>query len=211
MAEYKTGKMDREILCIKSNLLEGLFSGKDFVYNEKINILDKINKRTEYLRRGPLENDSHYRQIIPYTILINGKDVFVYRRSNKVENYSETRLYEKYSLGVGGHTEKTKLKNVENILVNNAIREIKEETSVRINSGKLKLFGYIKLNYDVHKYHLSICYLAQTKSKNVKFRDKEITNGEYLNIDEIIRLSKKVDMEDWSKILLKPLQTLLRK
>ena len=66
--------------------------------------LSELLSKTEFLNRDKVEHDPSYKQLIPYSILRYKDSVFHYKRSAWTK---ETRLHRFYSIGVGGHVNKS--------------------------------------------------------------------------------------------------------
>ena len=65
-----------------------------------VDIMDKLLLHGVFRPRNILEEDSSYKQIIPYAVICYGNEVYMFSRLNK---QTEARLHNKCSLGVGGH------------------------------------------------------------------------------------------------------------
>jgi predicted NUDIX family phosphoesterase len=75
-----------------SPLPQGTFSHPDI---ETIMSLDY-----DFIPKKNAENDDSWKQIIPYQLFSYKNQIFVYKRGKKT---GESRLVERYSIGIGGH------------------------------------------------------------------------------------------------------------
>lgn len=192
--------MTEEILVVpkKSLFEEEYFEG--FIRAEEKNILQIILNNSVYKKRtNKLENDSSLKQVIPYVWIVNPKTkkVFVYRRSSD-KRYTEKRLWDMISCGVGGHIRKEDCKDP---IYEAMMREIKEEISMN-NYPSPKIVGYLNLdNGDAEKFHFGVIALAETEEE-IKLNDGEIVEGKFMSMNEIEELfeNPKINIESWTKV-----------
>ncbi len=91
---------DERIFVIKRAHIahDGIWSGL------RHDILDRyqavVREKGEFQWRSAMETDSRYKQIIPYMIFTYNDAFFLMQRKS---NATESRLQEKFSLGIGGH------------------------------------------------------------------------------------------------------------
>lgn len=93
-------------------------------------------------RRGDIEEDSRFKQIIPYVMIRRGPEVFVYTR---LEAGGEKRLHNQKSVGVGGH-----MNHISDgihwseTITENVKRELNEEVNITNSEGaQLEVIGLI--------------------------------------------------------------------
>src|SRR5690242_1874607 len=100
-------KFDEEILVVERSLL--------FSNDEPMQGLIPVDMHTYekraldsgiFMKRGPAETDVRYKQIIPYLVFNFEDRYFLMQRKSDA---SESRLKDKYSLGIGGHLRKEDL------------------------------------------------------------------------------------------------------
>lgn len=163
-------------------------------------------------RRGDVETDTSLLQPIPYTVVIApfGEEgeakVLMYKRSSKG---GETRLQDKYSIGVGGHINGI---DVENYFASPTedspcsacmFRELFEELGVsELNCEAVMLSD--KPIYDdsesVSSVHIGLLYtviLADVPNINV---EDALTSVEWVNIPDIAPGTERYEkLEGWSK------------
>ncbi|MEM2121541.1 MAG: NUDIX domain-containing protein [Candidatus Woesearchaeota archaeon] len=200
-------KFEKEILVVPRDVLfrEKYFQG--FMNVEEYNYIPIILKNSIWVKRKEAEFNPKYQQIIPYGVIINPKTkrVFVYKRSSEGK-YSEKRLYNKISLGVGGHIEKEDLKNKnskKNIIESCLIREIKEELNVK-NIKKSVLLGFLKLeDNSIDKDHFGVVYLIHLNNSKISVNKDEIALGKFISFEELYKLRRFA--EGWTSALINPL------
>lgn len=189
-------KLDEKVLVVKSDILfkDGIWQGL-----KKDNLeyyLDLINNNYEFKRRGDVEEDNSYQQIIPYILFNYQNKYFLYRYLKKA---GEQRLKNDYIIGVGGHINQVDVKTTENILDAGRDREWQEEINYNGNLDK-KLIGI--LNDDrrpVEAVHLGLVYLFKGDSPDISVNEKDKMIGEMFDIKEIGE--KVVGTEGWAPII----------
>ena len=158
--------------------------------------VDLIKKNAEFKRRGDLENDNSFQQIIPYIIFNYQDKYFLYRYLKKA---GEQRLINDYILGVGGHINKDDVKEGEDVLEAGRDREWDEEVEYKDKLDK-KLIGI--LNDDrrpVEAAHLGLVYLFCGETPNILVKETDKMAGELIDLKE---MGEKLEgTEGWAPII----------
>jgi predicted NUDIX family phosphoesterase len=155
---------------------------------------DLIKQHKEFHPRSVMEQDPLYKQIIPYLIFTHGGRYFLMQRQAKA---SETRLQNKFSLGIGGHINEIDL--VDDNIFSWAHREFHEEVSY---AGAFDIEPLGILNDDsnpVGQVHVGFVYLLHGDSADIEIKS-EHKSGAMLTLDEC--LEKYDTMETWSQIVI---------
>jgi predicted NUDIX family phosphoesterase len=157
-------------------------------------ILPDIEDTAQYLRRGDVENDYNYLQIIPYCIIVDNEQetIFVTHRVSGGDN----RLLNQYSIGAGGH-----IREPEKIL-DGIERELREEVGLESGEYDIDIFGAIQSAItDVDRVHLAItCFIEPEQSSISKIRCLEDElEGQWMTLDEIDDIYNQ--LESWSQIV----------
>jgi predicted NUDIX family phosphoesterase len=167
-------------------------------------LLEIINREKEFKPRPLMEEDSAYKQIIPYLLFKYQDRYFLMQRKS---TNTDQRLKNKYSLGIGGHMRQEDLGNGDSIF-DWGKREFHEEIAY---SGNLKMSTLGILNDDsnpVGHVHLGLVLLLEGDSEHIKIRS-ELKSGQLLTALEIQKFY--ADLETWSQIIfdaiLNPLKT----
>lgn len=193
---------DEKILVVKKNILfsfqvtNGLKS-IDFNQYQKL-----ITRHKEFLWRSKMEQDSSYKQIIPYLIFTHDDKYFLMKRKSTA---SEVRLQNKYSLGIGGHIRKDDIKGAG--IIDWAEREFKEEIKY---DGTYKIEPIGLLNDEsnaVGQVHTGFVFLLHGSSDKIAIRD-EHKEGNLFTFEECLGLYNQ--MENWSQIVINYLRTTLQ-
>lgn len=156
--------------------------------------LSLIQTHKEFLPRPAMELDETYKQIIPYLIFKYEDRYFLMQRSNKA---SESRLQNKFTLGIGGHVRAEDLQEG-STLFDWARREFHEEVAY---SGNLTITSLGMLNDDsneVGKVHVGLVLLLEGDSDNITVHS-ELKSGELLTLEECAAYAE--HMETWSRII----------
>lgn len=197
------GKMEEQILVVRR---DELFDNERRVFQGYLP-LEKAEEITENFpelhvkRRGCMEEDPTYKQIIPYTVVIDKEtgDWLVYKR---LSNSGEQRLVGQTSVGVGGHANGIDgIVGIDELLKENGLRELNEELLLSEDVNIMRL-GYVN-NDDggVGDVHLGVVYKAEVTSKNVvECLETDVLDIGWATLEE---LREDDLLEDWSKIIVK--------
>jgi predicted NUDIX family phosphoesterase len=192
--------MVREALAVKR---DDLFADKyfeGFLPHDEHDFISVILDKHDYHERGDaLETNEALQQIIPYVWIVNPetKQVFVYKRAAD-ENYTEKRLRDKISCGVGGHIER---EDSEDPINGAMVRELMEEVRME-NYPEPKIVGYVNDDQgDVEKVHFGIVAIAET-NEGVEKGDDEMVEGKFHTVEEFNELLKdeSLQFDPWTKI-----------
>lgn len=150
-------------------------------------------------RRGDLEVDETQKQLITYAIVkvTNQDKILLYKR---LSGSGESRLVNKTSIGVGGHSNLHDAKDFNDLMFQNFKRELEEE--LEIEGGIVSQhIGYINDDSDdVGKVHLGVVYLAQVGSEDaVTVNETDTLAIEFKSVEDIKQDDK---LESWSKLLI---------
>lgn len=190
-------KMQEEVLVVPRAALLGddAFVGlrpPDPVY------VDRIRRRGLYRRRAEVEEDPRFKQIIPYMVVCRGDEVFVFRR---LRGGGEARLHDLYSIGVGGHINRTDVGDGDPLEVGLA-RELEEELEFR-GPRQVRWLGVLNDERNpVSAVHFGLVYEVRT-SADVRVREEEVLRGDFVPVAEALSYYDR--METWSQLVLEGL------
>lgn len=191
-------KDDEQVLVVKSDII---FKNKKWQGLKTDNLdyyVDLIKKNYEFKRRGDVETDTSYKQIIPYILFKHQDKFFLYRY---LKEAGEQRLRNDYIIGVGGHINKEDIMEGQDILEAGRDREWNEEVDYKDKLDK-KLVGI--LNDDrrqVEAVHLGLVYLFEGSTPNISVKETDKMVGELLGISELS--DKAGNTEGWAPIIYK--------
>lgn len=147
------------------------------------------------VRNAELEQDTRYKQIIPYSVVRReDKYLFTYR----TDKGGERRLLHKGVVAFGGHV---KAEDVEGQSLESwGERELDEELQME----KIETISYKALINDdsggVSDFHLGVLVVVDVGNFNVGIREKDkFLEPEWLTLDELWQ--KASEMETWSSLV----------
>ncbi|OIO45458.1 hypothetical protein COU05_01880 [bacterium (Candidatus Gribaldobacteria) CG10_big_fil_rev_8_21_14_0_10_37_21] len=173
---------NEEILVIKRDIIFKDTIWQGLKTDNLEHFLDIIKNNFEFKRRGDVENDPSFQQIIPYILFNFENKYFLYKY---LEKAGEQRLINDYMLGVAGHINPVDNKQ-ENTIEAGMMREWEEEVDFQGNLLEKKLIGI--LNDDsrpVEAVHLGLVYLFKGDSAKIVVKEKETIKGEMMTLPEI--------------------------
>lgn len=153
----------RVILVVeRKHLFPGL-SPQGFLAVDAVD-LEHLGPHLFFAERDYMENNSHYKQLIPYLVLQRGSGddarILCYQRQTK---HTEQRLGGMWSVGFGGHIEPLDRGGEDvktnGIVMATALREMAEETGLKPGAGALSLAGFINSDSeDVSSVHFGVVF-----------------------------------------------------
>lgn len=159
-----------------------------------------------FLHRAEAEQDTRFKQLIPYVVLRYRHQVFSYVRGKKS---SESRLIAMRSIGVGGHIEpgdQSLFTSARDMYLDAARREVFEEVEIGSPFQEHIIALINDDSTEVGKVHLGIMHIWDLAEPKVTKREGLITKAGFLSIDELKKRHK--ELETWSQIALQVLQDL---
>lgn len=194
-------RMDRtmeQVLVVETQLLRQYIAGKCGLIRENTEAaLACIRRHHIFLPRERAEQDTNYKQIIPYVLVRRGDAVFSTRR---LRQSGEARLHGKISLGIGGHINAFDEDADGDVLERGLRRELEEEISMSQPVRQMRFLGLMNDDSNaVGKVHLGVCFLLETDGE-VCVRETEKLEGRWLAIAALPQLAP--EMETWSSLVL---------
>jgi predicted NUDIX family phosphoesterase len=149
-------------------------------------------------RRGDVENDPSFKQLIPYVILASGEWIFQYRRG---AGGGEARLRSQRSIGIGGHISEEDCQAGANPYRVGLSRELAEE--VEIASPRVERdLGFI---YDpstvVGQVHLGVVHLWELAEPKARALESALHDASFQRRSEL--LASLDEFETWSRLALR--------
>lgn len=193
--------VDREIIFNhEKNAFNGFIDMED---QRALEIFETLS-RFDVKRRGDMEEDSSFKQLISYCIIENeNNDYLVYER---LSGGGEARLHGLSSIGIGGHMNQLD-DEIEGVLVNNAKRELEEEVGLsELHDSDLNLIGFINDDKDeVGRVHLGLVFKMKVDSKDVKVMETDTLKIDWKSLSELKSLS---NFESWSSLIIQGAKSL---
>ena len=176
-----------------------------FLHKNNIKGKDIFNALSEYevKRRGDMEEDSTFKQLISYCLLENEKgEILVYER---LSGGGEERLHGQSSIGVGGHMNDVMgADSINEVLRVNAQRELEEEVGLaKEDSQNMEYLGFINDdNNEVGKVHMGIVFKITVNTTDVEAKETDTLRIKWVEKGSIESYD---DFETWSALILQDL------
>lgn len=199
-------KMNERILVAPR---EELFQGEKIAFqgvssNQEVieSIMFAFENHVSVMRRGDAEENPSYKQPIPYVVITKGDEIFVYKR---LSGGGETRLFDKWSIGVGGHMNPVEELSFSDTVEENLQRELEEELNIVSSAKSWRSVGLINDDSnEVGRVHLGILVVLTLDEKaTVTVREQDQLEGSWMKKEELTTHVEK--LENWSQIALEVL------
>ena len=197
-------KWDEQILVVnrkelfnnEENHFYGFIEKNDDKTKEIINTFESY----EVKRRGDMEEDPSFKQLIGYVLLkdINTNEVLVYKR---LVGGGEARLHGKASVGIGGHMNEIEEKTIFEMLKINAARELNEEVGVSEEEALNNLHFIGLINDDeteVGQVHIGVVYECKVDKQNVEVKEDDTLVIKWMTG---LEAKEEENYETWSEFL----------
>ena len=197
-------KWDEQILVVNRKELfnneENHFYGFIEKTDEKTKRIINTFESYEVKRRGDMEEDPNYKQLIGYVLLkdITTGEVLVYKR---LVGGGEARLHGKASVGIGGHMNEVEGKTIFEMLKINAARELNEEVGVSEEDALNNLHFIGLINDDkteVGQVHIGVVYECKVDKQLVEVKEDDTLVIKWMTGEEA---KAEENYETWSEFL----------
>ncbi|HDI5506740.1 TPA: NUDIX domain-containing protein [Staphylococcus aureus] len=200
-------KFDEQIIVVPREIIfnneKNTFNG--FLNKNKLegqNIFDALSQY-EVKRRGDMEEDPSYKQLISYCLLENEHgEILVYER---LSGGGEARLHGQSSIGVGGHmNDVSGAESINEVLRVNAQRELEEEVGLsEQDSQNMEYIGFINDdNNEVGKVHIGVVFKITVSTNDVEAKETDTLRIKWVEKGNIESYD---DFETWSALILQDL------
>ena len=200
-------KFDEQIIVVPRSVLfnddKNAFNG--FLHKNNIKGKDIFNALSEYevKRRGDMEEDPTFKQLISYCLLENQKgEILVYER---LSGGGEERLHGQSSIGVGGHmNDVVGADSINEVLRVNAQRELEEEVGLASeDSQNMEYIGFINDDTnEVGKVHMGVVFKITVHTSDVEAKETDTLRIKWVEKGSIESYD---DFETWSALILQDL------
>ena len=192
--------MAEDVLVVRRELLEEYVSDNEntrLIRRRKLQLLNAILENHTFMPRNLAEHDFNFKQVIPYVLLQHDKSYLLLKRTSK---QTESRLHDKYSLGIGGHINPIlTASSAGNIILHGLFKELNEEVLIE-KPGNLEFLGVINdESSSVSRVHLGLVYILEPLSSEYKILEREKMSGQWASVDELAAYYDM--METWSQIV----------
>ena len=173
--------------------------------------LARIRRHAFFVERRKAEQDSSWKQVIPYVVVTRGDSLLLLERTKR---QGEARLHGKLSIGVGGHVNPVDRGDDErpgDVLLEGLRRELAEELAVT-GPVELRAAGFLNDDAtDVGAVHFGLVAVADARRAEVKIRETELMSGRFVPRAELTELCRRERdrFETWSSLLVDRLDDVL--
>ncbi|AXV42176.1 NUDIX domain-containing protein [Staphylococcus warneri] len=200
-------KFDEQIIVVpratlfdnEKNAFNGFLSKNDEKGSNIFNALSQYDVK----RRGDMEEDPEFKQLISYCLLENQSgEILVYER---LSGGGEERLHGQSSIGVGGHmNDVVGADSINEVLRVNAQRELEEEVGLSAeDSQNMEYLGFINDdNNEVGKVHMGVVFKITVSSNDVESKETDTLRIKWIEKGKIESYD---DFETWSALILQDL------
>jgi predicted NUDIX family phosphoesterase len=163
-----------------------------------------------FVERAYAERTPALKQIIPYSIVVHHESILLTQR---MKSGGESRLHEKYSIGIGGHINPEDVDEsaatARNPIDRGTQREVAEELVVR-GAYNIRRVGLINDDSNpVGAVHVGVVQVIRTEAP-VEIREREQLEGRLVSCGDLQDLlATGANIETWSKLLIPHLDELL--
>jgi len=192
-------KLEESILVVKREHLMSEYEEWHGLRHDNLNrYLTIVNTKKEFMLRSAAEQDPRYKQIIPYLVFMHEGRIFVMQRTGGA---SETRLQNKYTVGIGGHIRQEDIKS--NDLYMWANREFHEEVAYE-DTLTIEPLGVLNDDTnEVGRVHMGFVFLLNGTSDAIRIKS-ELKSGVFMSLEECTTMIN--HFESWSQIVLHALK-----
>jgi predicted NUDIX family phosphoesterase len=151
-----------------------------------------------FLERSIAEHDFTHKQAIPYVVIQHDERFLLTRRTRK---QTESRLHDKFSLGIGGHINNLDLPAAagSDIIAAGMKRELDEEISLP-GAQTIRLVGVINDDStEVARVHLGLVFMLVTDSADFTVVERDKFTAQWAGPAELEAHYDR--MESWSQII----------
>lgn len=187
--------LNEKVFVVKNEIVkEVMINKKIVILNGLKKIYQTILKNGQYIIRKEAEKSDSFKQIIPYVIIHYHSQYLLFKRTKA---QTESRLHNRYSLGVGGHINPSSSKEMDEIKAG-LYKEFFEEIQLE-KYAKPKLIALVyDESEDVGKYHIGLFYTLEAKSNSFSLPEKDKMTAEWVEEPDLKKYYK--GMESWSRI-----------
>lgn len=205
-ARKLTDKTEK-LLCFKRELLLSYSEKGERVFWDPF-LWVRVMNSLVFMSRLEAEQNYQYKQLVAYTIVKSSDLILTYKRTEKG---GENRLWNKYSIGIGGHiniddkSQSTlsmfrKEKDM-TFFTQTVWRELNEEIIINSHAHEPHLKCFINDDSDdVGKVHFGMVWILEIDEPKVQRGQKGLAKLEFCSMDSL--KENKSCFENWSKFLI---------
>ncbi|MSR61398.1 MAG: NUDIX domain-containing protein [Planctomycetes bacterium] len=172
---------------------------------EASEMLERLGQHGFFVQRERAERTPAWKQPIPYCVVASEEGILLMKRRAKG---GEARLFDKLTIGVGGHINPIDHADGAELVRNAARREMSEEL-VLLGEPELRLAGFLNDDSNpVGAVHLGLVFAA-IATGSVRIREEDVLEGRMVESEELrASLARGDNFETWSATLIAHLDEL---
>lgn len=172
---------------------------------EAAEMLERLRQHGFFVQRERAERTPAWKQPIPYCVVASDERLLLMKRRSKG---GEARLFDKLTIGVGGHINPIDHADGAELVLRAARREMSEELVLQ-HEPELRLAGFLNDDSNpVGAVHLGLVFAAITTG-SVRIREEDVLEGRMVESEELRASHARGDnFETWSATLIAHLDEL---
>jgi predicted NUDIX family phosphoesterase len=194
---------DEQILVIPATVIDAIgqisgFSRDVDRFLKPILASDQIT----FGRRGDMELDPSYKQLIPYVVLEHtdaSGNVFVFTYT-RGKGQGEARLHAKRSIGIGGHISQEDAAGGADPYETGMRRELAEEVTIRSEFRESRVGLIYDDSTEVGRVHLGVVHRFELATPDVESNEDDLSDAAFVPLEELRQ--NRGRLEVWSQICL---------
>ncbi len=157
----------------------------------------QIDRHASFRPREQVEVDPSFKQIIPYLIVRYTDRLFLFQRSAAG---NEARLRGLFSIGVGGHINRSDVVGATDLVGAGLRRELDEELLIH-GTWRARLVGVLNDDTNaVGRVHFGLVHVIDVESPDVAVRESDVLTGRMASREDVWAVRDR--METWSRLIL---------
>lgn len=166
----------------------------------------RIRDKGFFVERRWAEQDSSFKQVIPYTLVVHDNEVLLLKR---LDAGGESRLHGKLSIGVGGHINPVDEVTEPGAVLEAGCRRELDEELVISSPYTLEPVGVINdESGDVGSVHFGLVQIARCETPDVAVRETDMLEGSFASLATLRELAdrERGRLETWSALIIDQLE-----
>jgi predicted NUDIX family phosphoesterase len=202
-------KKDENVLVFETKLLHevGLFQGLNADVQPYLSAIFTPGN-CFFMPRSAAEQDTRYKQVIPYVILAYGDSVFSYVRG---KSSTEGRLVGLRSIGIGGHVsdrdaalpglevhDEARVGSLHRLYIDAVRREAEEEVSIDCEYEAREVAVLNDDREEVGRVHFGIVHVFRLQAPRVSKKERLVSEAAFISTAELA--PSIAEFEGWSQV-----------
>lgn len=155
--------VDKEILVISVDTIARSFGFVGVDPDVEDSVYEEIDRKGKWMLRSEAETSPDHKQIIPFVLITSShENGAVVLGAVRLDGGNDSRLHGRVTIGLGGHVAKTGEAAPSEAIKLAVLKEIEEETGIRVPWKHFKFIGFVNDDSDdVGSVHYGFVYHLQ--------------------------------------------------